>query len=156
MEIAKLILDYIAVIAWPAVVITMFLLLRHPIKALIARIKQARVKKGDTEFTFEMMEKALGTPTEEKTGVIPLAEVTKENFNWETFTDMASGFQWTLGALLMRVAIDPTTMEQDTARMGMHTFEEICSLLKDKMSADDLARIRELRNRFAHSMDNPS
>ena len=55
LEIAKLILTFIADLAWPAVIITMFLLLRHPIKALISRIKRARVKKDGIEYTLDLM-----------------------------------------------------------------------------------------------------
>ncbi len=174
-EIAELLLTFIADLAWPAVVLTIFLLVSHPIKALIGRIKKGRVKKGDLELTFDLMEsfEALAQPakeapdvippadvTEEKPGIIPLADVTHGNLNWHTFVALADRYQTALLGFILAVPPDHALQFPHIIREVMARAEEVSSFLEIALiakawepAAEQLARARA---RVARILDNPS
>ena len=127
MEAAELILTFIAdiihYIAWPAVVITMFVLVRQPIKALIDRIKQARVKKGDTEVTFDMMAETMKVVNEETPNVIPLADLTPDNLDWPSFRRSAITFTQFMLTFLISVPLDYASEYPPFIRLCIYQVE---------------------------------
>ncbi len=159
METTELVLTFIADLAWPAVVITMFLLLRHPIKALIAKITDIIFKKGDTEVRVNIR-KALEAFTEEKPGVILPRDVTPDNLNWDTFIRTTVMLQSYVLLYLNFVPLDEVDKNPGFHRMSMLTIEEATSLLKTYEpaagSADVDSVLQTLRRRFAHILDDPS
>ena len=67
MEIARLILDYISVVIWPAVVITTCVVFRKQLIALLARIRHAELPGGvAVDLAHEIQEvKALSAKVQE-------------------------------------------------------------------------------------------
>lgn len=84
MDIAKLVLEYVRALIWPAVVVTVALIFRAELKALIARVRHADLPGGIAlDFPHEIAEarslsvkvEAAPAPVERKAGPsIPLTE----------------------------------------------------------------------------------
>ncbi len=84
MEVAKLVLEYLRVLAWPAVAVTLCMTFREEVKALLARVTRAELPGGvSVDFPREVLEakelsakvEATPAPPERKRGPgIPLTE----------------------------------------------------------------------------------
>ncbi len=164
MEKAEVILNFIAdiihYVAWPAAVITIVVLLADPIKAMFARIKQARVKRGDTELTFDMMETIKASAAETPDDALTLENVSPENLNWDIFVRTTVALQSFALLYLNYVPLDETDKDPAFLRRCMHTLERISSLFKRHAPAAELESIdsslASLRRRLAPILDNPS
>ncbi len=167
MEKAELILTFIAdiihYIAWPAAVITMFVLVRHPIKTLIDKITDIVFKKGDTEVRVNIAKlvKTITALAEQKPDdVIPLAEVTEKNYNWATFVATINSMQYYAILYMQYASFRAAEADSDLLRMSMKIIEETSSLTKEILSPDMLAAkqqaLAEIRHRLAPILDNPS
>ena len=162
METTELVLTFIADLAWPAVVITMFLLLRHPIKALIAKITDIIFKKGDTEVRVNIAKalKAIGELDKEKPGDISLENVTPDNLNWDIFIRTIVSLHAYAVLYLNFVPLDKVNKDPDFHRICMHTIEVTFSLFKTYKPAAGFTDadnvISKLRRRLSSILDNPS
>ena len=80
MEIARLVLEYLKALAWPLVALTIAMLFRHEVRALLARMRKAALPGGvSLDFEEEIQEaKLLSEKVEasvkEKRPSIPLSE----------------------------------------------------------------------------------
>lgn len=152
--------DIIHYIAWPAAVITIVVLLRHPIKAMFGRIKHIRGKKGDAELTLDLIEKTVEAFTEEKPGVILLTEVTRENLNWKTYLAAIKTLQSYVTLYLNYVPFDEVNRNPDFLRHSVHIIETTSPFLEKHIPAPELADMKgilpKMRRRFAPILDNAS
>ncbi len=163
MDRTELILTFIAdiihYIAWPAVVITMFVLVRHPIKTLIDKITKIIFKNRDTEVTFDLME-AFEASTEKDLDAMLLAEVTPDNLNWPTFANIANNLQLFALMYLTVVPLDAVSGVHPVIRTGMPLLEDLPPLMRKHLSVDQLAARQraaaDIRKRLAPILDNPS
>jgi len=86
MDIAKLVLEYVKAIAWPATVFGLSLLFRGEIKRVLARLRKAVLPGGvsvdlqeEVQQVKELSEKVQSTPAPERTRTTPGIPLTEAN-----------------------------------------------------------------------------